>query len=77
MANYDERLRARLRRMGERIREQRLAEGLSQEELAEKADVHRTYIGSVERGERNISVGSLYAVADALDVPVTRFLDEG
>lgn len=68
MANYDERLQARLRHLGDQIRAARLQAGLSQEQLADQAGVHRTYVGSVERGERNISVGSLYAFVDALGV---------
>ena len=41
---------------------------MSQEVLAHEADLHRTYVGSVERGERNIGVDNIYALADALQV---------
>jgi len=54
--------------VGVRIRSARVDAGLSQEELAEACGLHRTYVGSVERGERNIGVLNLLAVATALDV---------
>lgn len=55
-----------LQQLGERIRAIRIDRGLSQEELAFKADLDRTYIGSVERGERNISVLNLDRIMRAL-----------
>jgi transcriptional regulator with XRE-family HTH domain len=48
------------------IRQRRQARGLSQEALAERADLHRTYISLVERAARNISVDALSGIADAL-----------
>jgi len=56
------------RAFGDRVRELRTAAGLSQEALAEHAGLHRTYVGSVERGERNISLDNIYALAEALSV---------
>lgn len=50
---------------GIRIRELRKAQGLSQEALAEKAELHPTYIGGVERGERNLSFDSIVKIAHA------------
>jgi transcriptional regulator with XRE-family HTH domain len=51
---------------GKAIRKLRKAQGLSQEELAAKANLHRTYIGDVERGVRNISIVNMGKLADAL-----------
>jgi transcriptional regulator with XRE-family HTH domain len=53
---------------GERIRTLRQNRGLSQERLAELAGVHRTYLSSLERGERNVSLDNIYAIAQALGV---------
>jgi transcriptional regulator with XRE-family HTH domain len=52
---------------GLKMRMRRYALGLTQEELAEKADLHPTYVGSVERGERNIALENIVAVARGLD----------
>ena len=59
------------KRFGERVRELRRSRGLSQEELAFKAGVHRTYLGSIERGERNPSLRNIAAIAEALDVTLS------
>lgn len=56
-----------LQKLGNKIREYRLAKGYSQEELAFRAGLHRAYIGGVERGERNITVLTLEKIAEALE----------
>ena len=53
---------------GRRVRELRLARGLSQEELASRVGIHRTYVGGVERGERNPSLKNIASIARALDI---------
>jgi len=50
------------------VRECRLALGISQEALAEAAGVHRTYIGMIERGEKNVTIYNIERIAIALDV---------
>ncbi len=56
---------------GLRMRSYRQKKNISQEELAEQTDLHRTYIGSAERGERNVSLINIYKIARALDIPVS------
>jgi transcriptional regulator with XRE-family HTH domain len=56
--------------VGKRIRALRKEKGLSQEELGDLADLHHTYIGAVERGERNCSIDSLSKIAKGLNVNV-------
>ena len=58
------------------IRAFRQAQGLSQEALAAKCALHRTYIGSVERQERNVSLSTLEILADALEVTVPVLLTQ-
>ena len=55
-----------LQRLGDRVRERRTAAGLTQAALADKCGLHRTFVGSVERGERNVAVLSLRRIAAAL-----------
>lgn len=59
------------------LRAQRLARGLSQEELADRAGIHRTYVGSVERGERNVSIENMDRLAVALGVELAMLLRGG
>lgn len=64
-----------LRKVGKRIRELRLAIGLSQEKLAFKCGLDRTYIGSVERGERNISVINVNKICTALNISIAELFN--
>jgi transcriptional regulator with XRE-family HTH domain len=63
-------------RLGQNIRERRTTIGLSQEELADASSLHRTYIGSIERGERNVSLQNIVAIARALSVSPSTLLEE-
>ena len=60
---------------GERVRAARVAKGLSQEALAEAAGLHRTYVGSAERGLRNVSLHNILRLARALGVAPGELLD--
>lgn len=59
---------------GNRVRSLRHKKGLSQEELAEECELHRTYIGSVERGERNVSLENIQRIAHELGVTASQLL---
>jgi transcriptional regulator with XRE-family HTH domain len=63
-----------LQEVGHRVRELRTARGMTQAELARRCELHRTFIGSVERGERNVSILNLRLIARALRVPLTDLL---
>lgn len=58
---------------GDRLRQIRLEKGVSQETLAAAAELHRTYVSSVERGERNVSIVNIARLAEALKVPIRDF----
>lgn len=64
-----------LRELGYRIRERRHARGWTQAQLAEKCALHRTFIGSVERGERNLAILNLRLIARLLRVSLAQLLD--
>lgn len=57
--------------IGKRIRNYRTSKGLSQEKLAELASCHPTYIGQLERGEKNATVESIERIATALSIPLS------
>ena len=63
-----------LRDLGYRIREYRLARDWTQADLADKCQLHRTFIGSVERGERNLSILNLRLITEMLRVSLSDLL---
>ncbi|MBU3934235.1 MAG: helix-turn-helix domain-containing protein [Candidatus Omnitrophica bacterium] len=63
-----------LKQFGNKVKKLRKDKGWSQEELAKKAGLHRTYIGSIERSERNISLINIGRVAKALGVKLENLL---
>ena len=64
-----------LTKLGANVRAKREVQSLSQETLAEKADLDRTYIGGIERGERNLTIKSAIRVAKALGTTVARLCE--
>ncbi len=59
---------------GRAVRSVRVERGLSQEALAAHSGLHRTYIGGIERGERNLSYANILRLAHALDVPASELV---
>jgi transcriptional regulator with XRE-family HTH domain len=66
-----------LKDLGRRIRERRLARGLTQAQLGGHCELHRTFIGSVERGERNLSILNLRLIARVLRTPLAELFAAG
>ncbi len=62
--------------LGKRIRSLRQAKGISQERLAELSDLHSTYIGQIERGEKNPSTDSIYKISKGLGVKMEKIFDK-
>lgn len=62
--------------LGQRIRNYRIAKGLSQEKLAELSKCHYTYIGQIERGEKNATIESMVKIASALDVSLSEIFEK-
>ena len=63
------------RLFGKRVRERRLALGLTQQELADRAGLHRSYIGEIELGRRNVTLKSVAKIAEVLQVDVASLLE--
>ena len=61
--------------IGQRIRSYRLQSGLNQEELAEKCGLHPTYIGQVERGEKNATLESISKITGGLDLSLSKLFE--
>ena len=62
--------------VGRRVRRLRIERGISQEALARDVDMHRTYLGGVERGERNLTLRSVERLAERLGVPVRELIGD-
>lgn len=60
---------------GERVRTERLARNLSQEQLASLADLDRTYVSGVERGKRNVSLVNILRLSKALNISMSSLID--
>ena len=64
-----------LRRFGARLRELRVSQGYSQESFAAKCGLDRTYIGGIERGERNLALRNIASIARALDTTLSELME--
>ena len=62
-------------KFGQRVRQEREKQGLSQEELANKAKVHRTYIGMIERAEKNITLLNISKICKSLNKKISDLID--
>lgn len=63
-------------RFGQRVRALRKERGLSQEALAERSGLDRTYISGIERGLRNVALQNIEVLAQALDIPIAELFEE-
>jgi len=64
-----------LKRFGQRVRELRKEQGYSQENFAYACELDRTYMGGIERGERNVALRNIERIADTLEISVTELMD--
>lgn len=65
-----------LKKFGSKVRELRKHQGISQEKLAKIVSLHRTYIGGIERGERNVSLANISKIAVALEVEIKELFED-
>lgn len=63
-------------KFGQKVRMERRKQNLSQEELADKAGLHRTYIGMIERAEKNITLENISKISDALRLKISDLLED-
>ena len=59
---------------GKRVRDVRKKKGISQEKLAELSNIDRSYMGNIERGEKNVTLIKVYEICDALDIEIKEML---
>ena len=64
-----------LKKFGEKVRKERLSKGLSQEDLAFRSGLHRTYIGMIERAEKNITLLNISKISEALEISLHELLN--
>jgi len=64
-----------LKKFGDRVREERLKKGYSQEAFADIIGVHRTYVGMIERAEKNITLKNIEKFSKALDISISKLLE--
>lgn len=64
-----------LLQFGNKVRTERKKQNMSQEEFADLVGVHRTYIGMIERGEKNITLENIEKIANALKIPISKLLE--
>lgn len=74
MSRHGKAVQSARARLAQRLRSERAIRGLSQEQLADLAGVHRTYVGSIERCERNVSIDNIEQLATALDLDISDLL---
>ncbi|MGM0582251.1 MAG: helix-turn-helix domain-containing protein [Bacteroidota bacterium] len=65
-----------LKKFGDKVRDLRKQRNLSQEDLADKAGLHRTYIGMIERAEKNITLINVEKIANALEISIKDFFHD-
>lgn len=64
-----------LLKFGDKVRIERHKQNMSQEEFSDLVGVHRTYIGMIERGEKNITLENIEKIAKALKIPISKLLE--